>query len=453
MARDVDVAVVGAGVSGLTCAWRLVEAGVGRVVVLEAGARVGGRTLTEEVGGALVDHGGQWLGPGQDRALALVDELGLATFPTHRDGDSIYAFRGARRTYSGAVPPLRARALASLAFARRRLDRAARRVPTAAPWTAPGAADLDSETLGAWLRAYVLAAEARSLLRAAFSANFAAPPEQVSLLHALAVIHGAGGLDGLLGAEDVRLVDGAQAIATSLATLLGERVEIGAPVFGVEDGEPDGARVRVEGAGPLVARRVVLALSPPEAARIAVRPRPPFARRALERQWQPGAGLKVHAVYAKPFWRGKGLSGQSFTDDPLVPLTWDASPAGGAPGVLMALVLAGGDPDRPHGVVAALDEPEARRAAILERFTARFGPEAAAPQAYVEHDWGAEPWVSGCVMPPPAGLLTAARETLRAPHGRIHLAGTETAEAWPGFIDGAVRAGERAAREVHAALG
>ncbi|HAS12996.1 MAG TPA: hypothetical protein DCS55_21185, partial [Acidimicrobiaceae bacterium] len=86
--QRVDVVVVGAGFAGLTAARELTSAGRS-VVVLEARDRVGGRTCTEEHLGTWIDLGGQWIGPGQDRIEALVDELGFRTYPQTEAGDDV----------------------------------------------------------------------------------------------------------------------------------------------------------------------------------------------------------------------------------------------------------------------------------------------------------------------------------------------------------------------------
>src|SRR5690349_10170045 len=84
-----DVVVVGAGPSGLTAARELKKAGLA-VAVLEARDRVGGRTWTDTVDGAMLEIGGQWVSPDQTVLLDLLQELNLETYPRYREGESMY---------------------------------------------------------------------------------------------------------------------------------------------------------------------------------------------------------------------------------------------------------------------------------------------------------------------------------------------------------------------------
>jgi monoamine oxidase len=92
---------------------------------------------------------------------------------------------------------------------------------------------------------------------------------------------------------------------------------------------------------------------------------------------------------------------------------------------------------------------EERRGLILSGFAKFFGPRAADPNEYVERDWAAEEWSRGCYGGRfGGGGWTGYGEALREPVGLTHWAGTETAEVWNGYMDGAIRSGERTAREV-----
>src|SRR5918992_1805242 len=99
--EQADVVVVGAGMAGLIAARDLLAANVS-VLVLEARNRVGGRLLSHTLeNGAVVELGGQWVGPTQGRVLALAGELGVDLFPTYTDGEHFLATGGTVKRYGG----------------------------------------------------------------------------------------------------------------------------------------------------------------------------------------------------------------------------------------------------------------------------------------------------------------------------------------------------------------
>src|SRR4051794_20906431 len=137
-----DVVIVGAGLAGLTAARHIQSKGA-TAVVLEARDRVGGRTLNHDIGdGKIVEVGGQWIGPGQNRLAALARELGVDTFPTHSKGQNVIEFNRKLTRYRGTIPRIGPHVLADVAQAQLKLDRLAKRIPLEAPWEAPDARKL-----------------------------------------------------------------------------------------------------------------------------------------------------------------------------------------------------------------------------------------------------------------------------------------------------------------------
>ena len=169
----VDVVVVGAGIAGLVTARELVAGGA-TVAVLEARDRVGGRTCDRVLAdGTLVELGGQWVGPGQDRLLALAAELGVHTFPTWNSGENVLHVKGKAHRYRGAIPRVNPALIADIGQAQLRLDRMAKHVPLEAPWTAAKADEWDGQTVETWLRRNVRTTTARELMRLSVAAVFA----------------------------------------------------------------------------------------------------------------------------------------------------------------------------------------------------------------------------------------------------------------------------------------
>lgn len=443
--RDADVIVVGAGLAGLVAARQLVAA-QREVLVLEARDRVGGRTANASIGaGKVVEMGGQWVGPTQDRLLALASELGIETFPTYYEGRNLLDLGGKQRRYKGTIPRLAPHVLFDLDRARRKLAKAARRVPADAPWTARNAVELDSQTLATWVRKAARTKKARSLLEIATGTVMGTGTAELSLLWMLSYVSAAGDFDALIdtegGAQQDRFVGGSQLISQRLAQELGDGVQLSAPVRRIAQ---DGGGLRVEADGVSAsAQRVIVAVPPPLAARISFSPSLGGRRDQLMQRMAHGALTKCAAVYPEPFWRADGLTGQAVTDAGPVSTTFDNSPPDGSPGVLLGFI-AGAEAIR-H---ARRSEAE-RRSVVLDSLTRLFGPEAGQPGIYLETAWAEEEWSRGgpvCSFAP--GALAQYGEALRRPTGRVHWAGAETATVWCGYMDGAVRSGERAAEEV-----
>jgi monoamine oxidase len=454
--RRVDVAIVGAGLAGLTTAGRLARAGK-EVCVIEARDRVGGRVLNRRVArGVIAEVGGQFVGPTQDRLLALAKSVGVGTFPTHNEGENVLLLGGRRSLYA-ANPGLSPDPQFQEAILRAitRLDPMAAEVPVEAPWKAPRAEEWDSLTLEAWKQQNLSSEGAKKLFDVACEAIWGAEPREISLLYALAYIAAAGNdteegsfvrlISTPGGAQQSRFVGGSQRIARRAARPLGEQVVLSSPVRSIVQG---GGRALVTSDRLVVeADQVIVALPPVLAARIEYTPALPRAKRMLLKRIVPGELIKWQAVYQEPFWREQGLSGQAVSDVGPAYTTFDNTPPSGAPGILLGFV--GGAQARPFAKLSR----GARRSAVLANFVELFGDTAADPRASFELNWAGEAWTRGC----PVGhmgrnVLTRFGPALRRRTGRIHWAGAETATYWNGYMDGAVRSGERAAAEALRAL-
>jgi monoamine oxidase len=448
--RRADVAIVGAGLAGLTAARALRRAGRS-VIVLEARDRVGGRTWNHSIGGGeIVDLGAAFVGPTQDHILALAKAVGVKTFPTYNKGQNVQFINGVNTPYpaEGLPPDPGVQADLGPIFG---LNGLAREVGVQAPWKHPRADELDSKTLETWAQENLTTDTGKALLQTAVQPNWGAEARDLSFLYVLFYIAAAGNEKNpgsilrLIttggGAQESRVSGGTQLISIRMAKALGKRVELGVPVRGITQRN---GRVHVHADGLTVhAHRVIVAIPPTLTAEIEYHPKLPSQRAQLVQRIPQGTLLKCEAVYDRPFWRDDGLSGQAASDEGPARTTFDSSPRDGRPGVMLGFV--GGHDAR----IWTQRSKAARRKAVLKNFVDYYGPKAASPKSYFEQDWTKEVWTRGCPVGFTApGVLLEYGPALRRPVGRIHWAGTETSTYWIGYMDGAVRSGERAAREV-----
>lgn len=464
--RKSDVVVVGAGFAGLTAA-RLVAAAGHSVTVLEARDRVGGRAWNHDLGGGEVsERGATFVGPTQDHISALANAVGVGTFPTYDTGNDLYVNNVDNplglvgpMQYSdsgplGTAPPDPTIA-AEIVEAVQQLDQMSTQVPVDAPWEASSAASWDGQTLQSWIDANSVTPRFKALVSAATRPIFGAEPRELSLLFTLFYIAASGNeqnagtfernFDTRGGAQQSRFIGGSQEIANRVAAALGHDVVLNSPVSQIVQ---KGSDIVVHSSRLTVtAKQVIVAIPPTLTGRIQYEPGLPYARDQLVQRYPQGTLTKVAAVYSTPFWRASGLTGQVLDTGGPVSASFDDSPADGSLGVLFGFV--GGDNARSYNAMS----PSARQSAVLNQYAGWFGSQALSPLSYFDTIWSEEIWTRGCpVGIPSLGTLLAYGPLIRQPVGRIHWAGTETSTYWNGYMDGAVRSGERAAAEVLAAL-
>ena len=470
--READVCVVGAGFAGLAAARHLLKAGKS-VVVLEARDRVGGRVWDKTLeDGSVVSVGGTWMGRDQTRMRELVDEMKMNTYPQYVGdvdpddpndpldpfdcgAENVLLLDGHTQRYKGMAMPIGVEALACIAVAFEQLNAIAKPIPLGKPWEAFHAHELDSQTLGAWIASELNVSfeKARLVLNMAMSLLFSCDPAEVSLLGSMILAKG-GGDDGFnyfanASITETDLIDdgGPPELARRMSETLGDGVLYkSAPVRRIDR---DADHVEVFADGITVRAKYAIITAPPVvASQIEYQPPLPVAHGQLMRKMPPGAITRFIAVYETPFWRAKGLSGESAAPHSPVIVSIDQSPKTPDDGSLPTGVLSSYAVGRKAIELAQMDDA-ARKELVLNELALRLGDEARSPVAYCETDWSAEQWSQGGMIGhTTTGVLTSYGSALHEPAGRVYWAGTERATEMHGLMEGAVRSGEKTAQDV-----
>ncbi|WP_053385215.1 flavin monoamine oxidase family protein [Leucobacter celer] len=440
---ETDVVVIGAGVAGLTAAHRLRQRGR-EVLVLEARDRVGGRVKSDLSNGFLIEVGGQWVAPDQERLLYLIDELGLETFKRYRAGEDIYLDREGRISrHTTELPPLDQRTLAEIEKLVDELDALSKQVDPLEPWSHPQAAEFDALSFDAWLRGRSDDDRAIDFVAPFVSGGMLTKPaETFSLLAALVMAASAGGFRDLADLDlvlDERVAGGMHQVPARLAEEVGaERIHLNTDVRAISH-SADGVLVSAEGL-TVRARSAVVALGPHLVSRIDFQPALPARKQQMLQQFSMGNVIKVQAYYDTPFWREQGLSGTTYGPYEIVHETYDNTAPDYPGGTLVGFVS-----DRRADEMYEMGEAE-RREAILGSIAKYFGLQALEPAFYYESDWINEEYTRGAYGTSPAiGSITRYEGLVRSSVGPIHFACSDIAGLGYTHIDGAIRMGERAA--------
>jgi len=442
---DRDVVIVGAGPSGLTAARELKKAGLS-VAVLEARDRVGGRTWTDTIDGAMLEIGGQWVSPDQTALMDLLDELGLKMYPRYRDGESVYIGADGKRTqYTGDTFPVNETTKAEMDKLVAILDELAAEIGPTEPWAHPKARELDTISFHHWLRRNSTDEEACNNIGLFIAGGMLTKPAHAfSALQAVLMAASAGSFTHLTDEDfilDKRVIGGMQQVSLLQAAELGADVVLNSPVRTIK-WDDNGATVVSEQA-TVNARYVIMAVPPNLYSRVSFDPPLPRRQHQMHQHQSLGLVIKVHAVYDTPFWREDGLSGTGFSAGALVQEVYDNTNYGDTRGTLVGFVS-----DEKADAVFELSA-EDRKKAILESIAGFLGDKALTPEVYYESDWGSEEWTRGAYASSyDLGGLHRYGKDQHANVGPIYWSSSDLAAEGYQHVDGAVRMGQATAARI-----
>ncbi|XP_006001398.1 amine oxidase [flavin-containing] [Latimeria chalumnae] len=445
-----DVIVIGAGISGLSAAKLLTESGL-NVVVLEARDRVGGRTFTTRNKHVkYVDLGGAYVGPTQNRILRLSKELGIETYKVNEVERLIHHVKGKSYPFRGPFPPMW-NPIAYMDYNNlwRTMDEMGKEIPKEAPWKAPHAEEWDKITMKDLIDKICWTGVAKQFATLFVNVNVTSEPHEVSALWFLWYVKQCGGTTRIFsttnGGQERKFVGGSSQISEKMMDLLGDQVKLQRPVVGIDQSGED-VVVETLNREKYEAKYVISAIPPTLSVKIHYNPPLPPLRNQLIHRVPLGSVIKCMVYYKDSFWRKQDYCGSMIIEEEDAPigLTLDDTKPDGSVPAIMGFILA-----RKARRLAHFTKEE-RKKKICELYARVLGSqEALQPVHYEEKNWCEEEYSGGCYTAYfPPGIMTQFGKVIRQPVGRIFFAGTETATEWSGYMEGAVQAGERAAREI-----
>jgi monoamine oxidase len=462
MARAADaprIVVVGAGLAGLSCAYRLKQAGY-TAQVHEASDRIGGRCWTDTTSfanGQIVEHGGELIDQGHTAIRQLAQQLGLKLdnlLSAERNGtEPFYYFDGEPYSYAEAIDDLKG------IWQQLHADVSAASYPTLYNLSTERGRELDNMSIAKYIDTYVpggRSSKLGQLLDVAYNIEYGGETTEQSSLNMLYLLAYSGqGQLRIFGPsnEKYHVVGGNDQITARMASALSGQITRSSELVAIRrnsDGSwglsfRQGLTTRA-----VTADRVVLAL-PFSILRSSVDiSSAGFSPRKLTaiREQGMGTNSKLHVQFTSRYWESLGCNGDTFADTGYQN-TWDVTRAQrGASGILVdytggkigASFGSGTPSSRARQFLGQL-EP------VLPGISARWNG-----LATIDY-WTGYPWTKGSYSYWKVGQYQAFAGVEREIEGgSCHFAGEHTSIDFQGYLNGAVETGQRAADEIAAAL-
>ncbi|KAL6247137.1 hypothetical protein RBB50_005480 [Rhinocladiella similis] len=449
----VDVVVVGGGFSGVQAAWDVQKAGLS-CVLLEAKHRIGGRSRSQKLqsGPGIIELGATWINKTtQPKVYATAKRLSLDIVEQYTTGDEIWQLGDGtviRTNPDSSEVDLAKKFNADLYQA---IEPDLEKVDIHKVEDFPGNLDMSMET---WAQTKGLTDPvlAKPAVKFFTSAVVGRDPEEVGMHYFLDYIKSGGGFisiatEGEAGAQSLKIKQGTSAIATGLVDeMTPGSVFVNSPVDSIHQ-NADGALVQTATGNQMFCRKVIVAIPTNTYDKVNFSPPLPRDKRALVSRTKPGVYAKMILTYTRAWWKDIGLVGKFSSFKGPICFSWDISDDSKGQYSLATFIA---------GEIAArwarLNEFQ-RVEAVLDHLAELVGPaHAQLAQDVLEVNyinWSAEEYLGGAptsTIGP--GLLSRYGCALRQPFKHVHFAGGETAFEWKGYLEGALRAGSRAADEV-----
>ncbi|MCC2624302.1 MAG: flavin-containing amine oxidase [Burkholderiales bacterium] len=429
MNRNAKVIVIGAGAAGSYCGYLLDREGF-NVTILEAHDRVGGRTYSVDN----VDLGGSWVSTQQPNVYALCKKLGLELIPQYDSGSTVSVFNGVRSLIPGGLATIMQDTNVKSLEVIETFEKWSRDLNFEDKFFL----EMDQISAEKWLKQNIKDSDIIDYFLTLIGGITTTHPDKLSMLFWLYFLRQGRGIRCLSeikdAAQEFRINGGAQTISLKLTKDLD--VKLNQCVVEVKNQENGQYQVITQDNNVYIADLVVCAVPANLINNIKFNPGLEPGRTHLYNGMHMGCVTKVVVLYDRPFWREAGLTGTCFSTQSPISACFDGS--GDGYFAIISFI--------PH----IEDNPkEYTDEEILLQLSQFFdNKQALTPVKIYRKDWRGEKYARGCYFSAPrigdAGLY----KYLTRPNKNIYFIGTETANEWYGYIDGAIESAKRAFNQI-----